>query len=131
MELPRDEMAFRKPYEPLLIERSLRTVFRPGNRVYPNWRGYRPGEVVTARVIERVGSDEREIPPTFNETKIRVRIRSIEVLPVDRLDADHFEGSSPDVRDVESLIDHLSAIYCRPIEAYDRQVTRIELDYLD
>lgn len=131
MELPRDEIAFRKEYQGLVLERTITTVFRPGNRIYPNRRGYRVNEIVTARIIDRVGSDELMIPPVFNEHRAKVRIAALLVTTIDWLRPEHFEGSSPDIFDIQSLEEHLKYIYRRPIEAFDRKVTRIELDYLD
>lgn len=130
MDLPRDEIAFRKEYECLVLERAITTVFRPGDRIYPNWRGYRLGEAVTARIIERCGCDERQIPPVFNDHKVRVQIAGIGVISVARLAAADFAGSSPDVWDVESLKDHLFYIYGKPVAAFGGVVTRIRLRYL-
>ena len=131
MELPRDEIAFRKEYEGLVLDRTIRTVFRPGNRIYPSWRGYRPGEIVTARIIDRCGSDELAIPPLFNDHRVRVRIAALRYMHIDELTDEDFDGSSPDIFDVASLEEHLLYIYRRPIEAFGRMVTRIGLDYPD
>lgn len=131
MELPRDEIAFRKEYQELVLDRSIRTVFRPGNRVFPNWRGYRLGEIVTARIIDECGSDELNIPPLFNEHRVRVRIASLFVTSIDNLTSEDFAGSSPDIYDVESLEEHLRYIYRRPIDVFSRKVTRIGLEYLN
>ncbi len=131
MELPRDEIAFRKQYQDLVLDRSITTVFRPGNRIYPNWRGYRLGEIVTARIIDECGSDELNIPPLFNEHRVRVGIASLRVAPIDHLTSEDFEGSSPDIHDVESLEEHLRYLYRRPIDAFSRTVTRIGLVYLN
>jgi hypothetical protein len=130
MELPRDEMAFRKQYEELLCAQELKTVFRPGNRLYPNWRGYIPGEVVTARVIERCGSDELRVPPLFNDTRIPIKITSLMAKKIDRMKMDDFCGSSPDVFDQKSLNDHLQHIYQKPIECFDGVVTKITFEYV-
>lgn len=129
--LPRDEMAFRAPYQGLLLGRKIRTVFRPGNRIWPNWRGYLEGETVTARVIERCGSDEHRVPPRFNTVRIPILIRDLRVIDVERLCAEDFVGSSPDVTDRQSLIAHLLEIYGKPISAYGGQVTRIRIAYAD
>lgn len=129
MNLPRDEMAFRKQYEDLLLAREITTVFRPGNRVYPNRRGYIPGEHVTARVIERCGCDERRVPPLFNATRIPIQITSLTVKMLDVVEEDDFEGSSPDVHDRDSLVEHLVGIYQRPVVC-DGTVTRIRFRYL-
>ena len=130
MYLPRDEMAFRKTYEPLVVDRKLTTVFRPGNRVFPNYRGYKPHEIITARIIEKPGSDASNIPPLFNDIKMAIQISQIETFMVDELEDAHFLGSSPDVQSVKDLLDHLCAIYQKPISEYDNQVTRIEFNYL-
>lgn len=130
MDLPRDEMAFRKRYEPLVVDRKLTTVFRPGNRIFPNYRGYKPNEVITARIIEKPGSDANNIPPLFNDIKMPIQIMRIETIPVHELEDEHFEGSSPDVQSVSELLEHLSAIYQRPISEYGDEVTRISFSYL-
>lgn len=129
--LPRDEMAFRAPYQPLLLDRRINTVFRPGNRIWPNWRGYLEGETVTARVIERCGSDEQRVPPRFNSVRVPIRILKLRVIDVEHLCAEDFEGSSPDVFDRDSLLAHLWNIYGNPISAYGGQVTRIRFAYAD
>lgn len=131
LEMPRDEMAFRRQYEPMLFARTLTTVFRPGDRLWPNWRGYRPREIVTARVIARPGSDALGIPPEFTSTRTRIQIVDIEVLLPEALTADDFIGSSPDVQDAASLRVHLLGIYGRPLSAYGDVVTRIQFAYLD
>ena len=130
MELPRDEMAFRKRYEELLLSRKITTVFRPGNRVYPNRRGYIPGERVTARVIEQCGSDEQGVPPLFNDIRIPIRITSLTVKTIDGIEKEDFTGSSPDVYDRDSLEDHLEGIYQKPIDCFDGAVTRIQFRYV-
>jgi hypothetical protein len=129
-ELPRDEMAFRQCYQRLLLSRRLTTVFRPGDRLYPNWRGYIEGETVTARIIVRSGCDALGIAPRFSAVRRQLRIERIEVLPVNRLTWTHFEGSSPDVYDPESLLEHLRDIYGQPISAYGDKVTRISFSHL-
>jgi hypothetical protein len=130
MYLPRDEMAFRKRYEELVTKQLLTTVFRPGNRVYPQWRGYKPGEIVTARVIEQYGSDEKGIPPVFKPIKILVRIKNIRVKNIHALDAHDFSGSSPDVCDIQSLKQHLHYIYGKDVRYFNQQITKINLEYL-
>jgi hypothetical protein len=131
LDMPRDEMAFRRRYEPLLFARTLTTVFRPGNRLWPNWRGYRLNEIVTARVIARPGSDALGIPPDFTATRTRIEIVDIRVLPPEGLTAEDFVGSSPDVHDVASLRIHLLGIYGRPLSAFGDVVTRIQFAYRD
>ncbi len=130
-DLPRDEMAFRPRYENLLLAQAISTVFRPGNRTWPHWRGYLAGETVTARVIERCGDDALRIAPRFNSVRVGIRLLAVTVLPVEALSAADFAGSSPDVTDIESLLTHLRDIYGRPIDDYGRQVTRIRFAYVE
>jgi len=131
MDLPREEMAFRKNYETLVKQRRLTTVFRPGNRLYPNFRGYKPREIITARIIEKPGSDQRKIAPVFNEVRMPVRIAEIHALNIHDLTPADFEGSSPDVQNIHDLINHLEFIYREPLATYDYEVTRIHIKYLD
>lgn len=129
--LPRDEMAFRSRYRDLLLRRILTTVFRPGDRIYPNWRGYAEGEIVTARVIAKPGSDELGVAPKFDDLRIPIRITKLWVAAIDSLMPDDFAGSSPDVFNVSSLAVHLYGIYGRPLSAFGNRVTRIAFAYLD
>jgi hypothetical protein len=127
--LPRDEMAFRGRYQGLLLNRQITTVFRPGDRTWPNWRGYVEGETVNARVIERAGCDALRVAPRFNRVRVPIRIHDLAVLNVEQLTPEDFEGSSADVFDRDSLLAHLFEIYGQPIEAYGGQVTRIRFTY--
>ncbi|GHB03290.1 hypothetical protein GCM10009069_27480 [Algimonas arctica] len=130
MELPRYEIAFRKQYEPLVLNGSLTVVFRPSNRIFPNRRGYILGETISARIIEKIGCDETGFPPIFNDRKIGVTVSSIRVMNLNELTAKDFEGSSPDVHDIHSLERHLENIYKKSMDFFDRKVTKIELSYL-
>jgi hypothetical protein len=130
LDLPRDEMAFRKQYQSLLLTQKLTTVFRPGDRRAPAWRGYAPGEVVTARVIARVGSDALGVPPVFNDVRMPILIQSVTLRSLETLTSDDFAGSSPDVRDPSSLAAHLEGIYGRPLASWGSLVTRIAFSYV-
>jgi hypothetical protein len=124
-------MAFRKEYEPFLRARSVTTVFRPGDRRFPAWRGYEPGEVVTARVIERVGSDSLGIPPMFSDLRVPIRIEDVQLRAARLLTSDDFAGSTPDIGDVAALCAHLQAIYGKSVDDYGGIVSRITFSVLD
>ncbi|MBL4681438.1 MAG: hypothetical protein JKY88_12045 [Pseudomonadales bacterium] len=130
MNLRRDEIAFRKNYEALVLDRQLTTVFRPGDRIFPNFRGYKHEEIVTARIIEKVGCDHRETPPVFSDIRMSVKIVDIRAIDISALTPGDFLGSSPDIQNVDQLLDHLAEIYQRPISSYENKVTRIQLQYL-
>ncbi len=131
LEMPRDEMAFRRQYEGMLVAQTLTTVFRPGDRRWPNWRGYRLGEIVTGRVITQPGSDALGIAPKFTPARIPIEIIGITVLAPDALTADDFAGSSPDVYDAATLLAHLVEIYGQPLSTFGDLVTRIQFTYVD
>lgn len=124
-------MAFRKEYETLVREKKLTTVFRPGNRLYPNYRGYKPEEIVTARIIEVLGCDKCCIAPVFNELKQPVLIRDITTLRIDELISADFSGSAPDVQSANQLIEHLELIYSKSLADFNYEVTRIRIVYLE
>jgi len=129
LDLPRNEMAFRRRYQNLLLARKITTVFRPGDRIHPNWRGYVEGETVTARVIEQIGSDELGVPPLFNSIRIPIKIVKLDVKPIDSLGPEDFHGSSPDVTNSGSLESHLIGIYGKSVGEFGGQVTRIQFSY--
>ncbi len=132
MNLARDEMFFRMVYLELLKNKKLRTVFRPGNRLYPNPKGYQIGEIVTARVIEVPGNDSSEVIPKFTKDRFRIRISDIAIKPIEKLVEEDFDGSSPDVTNILQLKYHLGLIYNQPAGAFDNQeVTRINFYYID
>jgi hypothetical protein len=105
-------MAFRRIYSDLLEAEKLTTVFRPGSRKENDFRGYKHGQIVTARVLDKVGADWAKIAPQFvpgfSKTII---ISSLTTKELDKLVAEDFTGSSPDIYDIPSLRYHLGLIY--------------------
>ncbi len=131
-ELPRNEMAFRQIYHHLLASRKLTAVVRPGERGSSDWRGYDSGDVVTARVLEKVGADWAGISPVFLSESYQIKIEKVQILRLRDLVADHFIGTSDDVRDRRSLIYHLGTIYNLPIASFgkDSKITHISFSYI-
>lgn len=133
LNLPRDEMAFRRIYKDLLEQEKLWVIFRPGKRTCEDFRGYYPAQKVRARVLKNIGADWANVAPEFIEGFSKtIEIRSVEVRTIGSLKLEDFEGSSPDVRDRDSLIYHLGLIY--NLEKRDLSpealVTKIRFDYL-
>jgi hypothetical protein len=124
-------MAFRADYEKVVSEQSLTTVFRPGNRIFPNWRGYKQGEIITGRIIDRCGCDIENIAPLFKPSKISLRIAKIDMILAAEICPQDFNGSSWDVTDLRSLDQHIYKIYNKFLSEYDNIVTRIQLEYLE
>jgi hypothetical protein len=134
LELPRDEIAFRKIYKDLIIKNKITTVFRPGKRICGDFRGYCPGEVIKIRVIEKTGADWAMLPPEFEQDFVK-KIEMIEIksLFIKDLKKEDFEGSSPDVFDKNSLLYHLGIIYNLPVEKLqdDNLITKITFKYIN
>ncbi|MDD4804468.1 MAG: hypothetical protein PHN69_04770 [Candidatus Pacebacteria bacterium] len=134
LELPRDEIAFRKIYKDLIIKKKITTVFRPGKRICGDFRGYCSGEIIKIRIIEKIGADWAMLPPKFEEEFIKkIEIVEIKSFPVKDLQEDDFNGSSPDVFDKGSLIHQLGIIYNLSIEELqdDSLITKITFKYVD
>lgn len=132
LELPKDEMAFRRTYRALLENEDITTVFRPGQRDCGRWRGYCPGQIVTARVIEEPGLDRAMVPPKFiSGVEKIIMIESLEVKKIRELVAKDFHGSSPDIRSIEQLRWHLGVIYNLDLSDLtdDAEVTKITFSY--
>jgi len=130
LELPRNEMAFRKRYEHPVFDETLTTVFRPGNRMFPNWRGYKKEEQITARIIEKVGNDAKFIPPVFTKNKKQVKIKNIEVIDINNLNKKDFIYSCPNVKTSDDLKKQFVWVYNKEPEEYNNIVTKIELEYI-
>ena len=130
LKLPADEMAVRAPYWELVERRALTTVFRPGDRSSGSFRSYHPGQHITVRKLMHVGADWINLPPMFApEARVAARIVTQIHLPIEVLKPEHFEGSSPDVIDLQSLLYHLGVIYNLPLSEIT-SVTRTTFEYI-
>lgn len=133
MNLSKDEMAIRAIYADLLMAGEFTTVFRPGSRLCEEFRGYCPGQKVTARILDRIGADWAHIAPQFKPGLERsIEIAAIEVKKIGELTPEDFAGSTPDVQTPDQLIYHLGTIYnLLPSELNsDTTITKITFTYL-
>ncbi len=130
MDLHHAELAFRRQYQDLLLAGRITAVFRPGIRVPPKRDAFAVGDVVTARVMERRGCHRLGLPPVFNDIRIPVQITRLEVMTIDGLRDEDFEGSLPDVRDKETLREHLADLSDQPVACIGSAVTRIQFRYI-
>ena len=132
LNLPKDEMAFRKIYLDLLEQEKITTIFRPGKRDCGEVRGYCPSQLVTAKVLENIGADWAEVPPKFIEGFSKnIVIKSAEVKKIKDFTNADFIGSSPEVHDIKSLKYHLGVIYNLSLSSLsdDALVTKITFEY--
>ncbi len=126
-------MAFRKVYVDLLKAKAITTIFRPGSRLPGTFRSYEPGQIVTIRVIDKVGADWANVAPEFvPDFGLQIEIKKVELLKLGELTANHFEGSSPDIQNVSALKYHLGVVYnLTPDELSDSAlITRTTFVYL-
>ena len=129
MNLARDELSERKVFQELIESEKLKIVFRPGNRIFPNPKGYKVNEIVTIRIVTKPGDDELNRPPIFNNFKKRVRIKNITVKDINELDDDDFISSYPTINNTDLLKYHLGLIYnLSPSDI--TEISKIELEYV-
>jgi hypothetical protein len=124
------ELAFHKQYEDLLLARKITAVFRPGVRVPPSRNAFVVGQAITARVIERHTPDRVGLPPVFNDLCIPLEVTRLEVMTIDGLTPEDFEGFLPDVCDGASLRKHLAALPGEPADRSSNAITRIQFRYM-
>ncbi len=131
MNFPRDELWFRKVYENLVEKGEITTIFRPGDRICGDLRKkcFVPGETLTLRVLEKPGDGDRKIKPVFSHTVREVRVTNMDVVNIDELKEEDFEGSYPNVHTSEDLSYHLGLIYNKNPDSFDK-VTKIQIEYL-
>lgn len=131
----RDEIAFRKVYLPLLQNRRVTTIFRPGRRIFGEHpKGYREGETVTLRIVEQVGADWANLPGLLCDD-FGMEVKILKTVPrlIGTLKDPDFLGSTPDVHDLQSLRYHLGLLYnLYPHELGDNAwITQTTLRYCD
>jgi hypothetical protein len=102
---PRDEIWFRKIYMDLIRDHKITTIFRPGVRLCNSNKGFCNGEVLRVKVIDKVGADWADLHGrTLTDFEYQVRVLDTKVCPIKSLTVEDFQGSSPDISDVSSLI---------------------------
>ena len=125
---PRTHLWFRKQYYPYVEDGTLTTIFRPGDRSPPHPKHLMSGEIVTLKIIEKPGNEEKQICPVLWPQEWKARVLHRDVHHIDNLLESYFIGSSPDVKSKEQLRQHLSSIYGKEPYEFDI-VTRIILRY--
>lgn len=131
--LPADDLAIRKIYINLLKNEVITTLFRPGTRNCHDFRGYCPGDIVNARIIDHLGLDRAKIAPIFLDSPIKkVLIETVDEKTIGSLLAKDFIGAPPNVHDKLSLIHELGLIYnLAPTSLLDDAViTRIHFSFI-
>ena len=111
MYLDRNDIAFREEEKKGFLKKERITVFRPGNRIYPQERWYIPWEVVKARIIDTPWNDEENRPPIFSDTVAMVKIETINVLKQDNLKKIDFLNSLEQTDSKEKLRKNFEKIY--------------------
>lgn len=130
-----DTMYFRKMYRRALESREITTIFRPGDRTrIGHGKGYRPGEIVEIKLLDKVGADWANLAPKLVDGfGILAEIVETEAVTISALKPKDFKGSSEDVRDAKTLRYHLALIYNIDDRELtdDALITRTTFKYLD
>ncbi len=127
MYLDRDEIGLRQEDENDLLAKERLTIFRPGNRIYPQKRWFMQWEVVKARIIDKPWNDREKIAPTFSTIVKLVKIQTIKVLRQEELIEDDFRNSLEYVQSSEDVKKYLENIY----KEIPETITKIDINELD
>jgi hypothetical protein len=129
-----NEMAFRSIFRTYLEQKSITTVFRPGSRngSLGDERGYSINQIVYAKVLRHIGSDYFGNIPIFEDKKVLIQIKSVDVILFTDLNETSFCGATKFIHDKLSLMQQLCLIYNLSEEDFteDFLVTRISFSYL-
>jgi hypothetical protein len=126
---PRDELWIRKVYEPEVMDGSLTRIFKPGDRNYPNPKGFKISEEIKIRVVEIPGNDETNCIPVVKDYYRKATIDSITVTEIASLKSEHFIGASKDIYDTKSLRYNLGLLYNNIPESFNK-ISIIDITYL-
>lgn len=124
-------IAFRKIYMDLFLDGKLKVVFRPGIRACGDLKGYCEGETPKVRIIDQLGADWADIPPTFIKKDFgKILIKKVEVKKIKDFTDNDFSESTPDIKNKESLRFHLGLVYNMGIDELgdDYYATRMEIE---
>lgn len=127
MYLDRDEIGLRQEDENDLLAKERLTIFRPGNRIYPQKRWFIQWEVVKARIIDMPWNDREKIAPTFSTIVKLVKIQTIKVLRQEDLIENDFRDSLEYVQSSEDVKKYLENIY----KEIPETITKIDINELD
>ncbi|GEM_PF-679832 len=129
------EMAIRRIYTDLVRNKTLTRVFRPDARSCGGFKGYCPGEKITIRIVQEMGTDHPPAPRAplfFPEAAAHVQIEAVCVLALGALTPEDFIGAGPDVTSQETVRRHLGLIYNLDPESLgpEATITMITFSYL-
>lgn len=127
MYLDRNDLSFRQEEKKDLLSQDKITVFRPGNRIYPEHRWYIPGEVVKARVIDVPWNDKEHKEPIFSDTVELVKIQTIHILKTEDIHENDFKNSWAYIKTKDDLAKYLKTIYVQ----VPKDITKIEIKKID
>ena len=129
-----NDITFRQCYLDEVLAHRVTTIFRPGKRLCGDSKGYCKGQMVTVRVVEKVGADWANVPGLLRDDvaeKAEIIEDPVCMLLGSLTDAD-FVGSTPDIHDQQSLKYHLGVVYNLAPDQIDEKtrVTRTTYRYL-
>ncbi len=130
-----NDIAFRQPYINDVRNHRVTRIFRPGKRLCGDRKGYCPGDIVTLRVLAKVGAEWAQVPGLFRDDIAEpVEILDVVCKPLGSLEHQDFIGSTSDIHDQQSLRWYLGTHYnLLPDELDDDsfEVTTTTYRYLD
>jgi hypothetical protein len=99
-------------YRGAIENQSVTTIYLPGHRMHIEDGGYSVGETIPVRAVERFCIMNGKIVPIFSETVAQaIFTERIEIRKIGSLAAADFSGSTLDIFDQASLVQHLGLIH--------------------
>lgn len=129
----KNHITVKKLYLNSLKEKSLKKIFRPGNRECPHEKCYFDNQLVIIKVLDIAGSDYHKIEPIHLENSFPVKIINSSVKKLIDLEENDFNFAGPDIYDLKSLRLHLANIYNLEYDLIfsdDYEITITEFEYL-
>jgi len=127
MYFDRNEIWFRKEDEKDFITKNQLTIFRPGNRIYPQKKWFTEWEVVKARILDKPWDDIENRIPVLSKIVKLVKIQAIKILNQKNLTEDDFASSLAYIQSQEDVKRYIENIYKENSET----ITKIDIENLN
>ncbi len=124
-----DELWFRFPYRALLKDKRLKLIIKPGDRRYPNPKGFKEHQKVRLRVLQEPGAEKWNLLPIFDGFEARARILKIVVKELGWTRKAELKFASPDCQSRELIKYHLGLIYNQEF-SYEDIISLIHFEYI-
>ncbi len=129
----KNHITLRKIYINSVKDKTLKKIFRPGNRLCPEEKCYFKNQKIFVKFLDIQGSDKYNIEPVHLNIKFPVVVKNVYVKKIINLKISDFKNSGPNIKNKNNLRFELANIYNLSYdEVFDDnfEVTISEFEYL-